>query len=136
MRAAVYAQSLRSLRAMQACSAFDGTLLPVILAVDPGGPGERHEPRISAMLWSGHTDPRLISSDTFRTVEQFRQWLVVQRDAWLGAPIAVQWTPRLAANKDLVTAITAVLVGQAPPPDAGPPGADAPAHRAANGTDR
>jgi len=108
----------------------------VILAVDPGGPGERHEPRISAMLWSGHTDPRLISSDTFRTVEQFRQWLVVQRDAWLGAPIAVQWTPRLVANKELVAAITAVLVGEAPPADA--PAANAGTHvrRAANDTDR
>lgn len=88
------------------------------------------------MLWSGHTDPRLIASDTFRTAEHFKQWLVVQRDAWLGAPITVQWTARLVANKDLVAAITDVLVAEAPPLDTPPSGADADARRAADDIDR
>jgi hypothetical protein len=107
----------------------------VILAVDPGGAGERHEPRISAMLWSGHTDPRLIASDTFRTAEQFRLWLVAQRDTWLAAPITVHWTPRLVANKDLVAAIAAVLVGQEPPADGPRAGAGTGGLRAPGDTD-
>ena len=69
------------------------------------------------MLWSGHTDPRLIAADTFRTTEQFRLWLVAQRDAWLAAPITVHWTPRLVANRDLAATIAAVLIGQEPPAD-------------------
>ena len=85
------------------------------LAVDPGEAGVRHEPRIAAMLWSGHDDPLLLGSDTFRTVADFKLWLLGQRAKWLGAPIAVIWTPRLVAHKPLVDAIASVLVGQVPP---------------------
>ena len=87
------------------------------------------------MLWSGHTDPRLIAADTFRTAEQFRLWLVGQRDTWLAAPITVHWTPRLVANRDLVAAIADVLVGQAPPPDAPPASAARVALRAPGDTE-
>ena len=91
------------------------------LAVDPGQAGLRHEPRIAAMLWSGHDDPLLLASETFRTVADFEVWLLGQRAKWLGAPIAVIWTPRLVGHKPLVDAIAAVLVGQVPPGAEAPP---------------
>jgi hypothetical protein len=88
---------------------------PVILAVDPGQAGERHEPRICAMLWSGDEDTRLLVSESFRGIQEFKAWLVMQRARWLGLAIQVHWTPNLIASKPLVEAITGVLVGESPP---------------------
>jgi hypothetical protein len=48
----------------------------VILTVDPGTAGERHEARISALLWSGDADPRLLAAEHFRSVQQFKAWLL------------------------------------------------------------
>jgi hypothetical protein len=88
----------------------------VILAVDPGQAGERHESRICAMLWSDDDDPRLLVSENFRGVQDFKTWLTQQRARWLNLAITVRWTPHLVAHKPLVEAITNVLVGQSPPP--------------------
>jgi hypothetical protein len=67
------------------------------------------------MLWSGDADPRLVASENFRGVQEFKAWLVDQAGRWFGLPITVQWTARLIDHKPLVDAITAVLVGQSPP---------------------
>lgn len=86
----------------------------MILTVDPGTAGERHEPRISALLWSNDADPRLLAAEHFRSVHEFKAWLIGQRALWLGADFAVRWTPALAANEPLSAIIAEVLLGQAP----------------------
>ena len=90
----------------------------MILAVDPGHAGERHEARVCALLWSGDADPRLLASENFRSVQEFKAWLIRQRTHWLDAPINVQWSEPLVGNPSLVAAITEVLLDQRPP-DAG-----------------
>ena len=87
----------------------------MILAVDPGHAGERHEARVCALLWSGDADPRLLASENFRSIQEFKAWLIRQRMQWLDAPINVQWSERLVGNPSLVAAITDVLLDQRPP---------------------
>jgi hypothetical protein len=91
----------------------------VILAVDPGHAGARHEARICALLWSGDADPLLLASEHFRAVPEFKAWLIAQRARWLGTPITVQWSGPLIENAALVAAISEVLVGQTPPATTG-----------------
>ena len=76
-----------------------------------------------ALLWSGDADPRLLASENFRSIPEFKSWLVRQRMQWLDAPISVQWSERLIACPSLVTAITEVLLDQRPP-DSMAPSAD------------
>jgi hypothetical protein len=85
----------------------------VILTVDPGQAGERHEARICALLWSSDADPRLLAAEHFRSVHEFKAWLIRQRGQWLGADIIVRWTPALAASIPLASVITEVLFGEA-----------------------
>lgn len=85
----------------------------MILTVDPGTAGERHEPRICALLWSSDADPRLLAAEHFRSIHEFKAWLIGQRALWLGADLAVRWTPALVANAPLAAVIADVLVGQA-----------------------
>ncbi len=99
------------------------TLPAVILAVDPGHAGERHEARVCALLWSGDADPRLLASENFRSIQDFKAWLIRQRMQWLDAPITVQWSERLIGSPSLVTAITEVLLDQRPPDSTSPPAA-------------
>ncbi|HVR72293.1 MAG TPA: hypothetical protein VMT87_15735 [Vicinamibacteria bacterium] len=87
----------------------------MILAVDPGHAGERHEARICALLWSGDAEPRLLASENCRGVHEFKVWLVRERARWLGGVITVQWSARLVANTPLVAAILEVLIDQRPP---------------------
>ena len=93
-----------------------------MLSVDPGIGGERHEPRICALLWSSDkADPRLLATEQFRSVGEFRAWLVILRARWLGSDIGVQWTPRLLANAALTSAVVEVLIAQRPPEVDGAP---------------
>ena len=81
--------------------------MPVLLMVDRSEPGPRNEPRISAMLWSTDKDPWLLEAQQFRSERELRQWLA--EIAAKHKDIAVRWTEKLKAEKQLATAVAECL---------------------------
>ena len=81
--------------------------MPVLLMVDRSEPGPRNEPRISAMLWSTDKDPWLLEAQQFRSERELRQWLAEIAAKY--KDIAVRWTEKLKAEKQLATAVAECL---------------------------
>jgi len=81
--------------------------MPVLLMVDRSEPGPRNEPRISAMLWSTDKDPWLLEAQQFRSETELRRWL--GEIALKYKEIAVRWTEKLKAEKQLATAVAECL---------------------------
>ena len=81
--------------------------MPVLLMVDRSEPGPRNEPRISAMLWSTDKDPWLLEAQQFRSERDLRQWLAEIAAKY--KDIAVRWTEKLKAEKQLAAAVAECL---------------------------
>ena len=80
----------------------------MILLVHPGAAGERHERWISAMLWSGDDDPRLIQAESFRSLADLGTWLADVVSRHPGA-ISIRWTGDLLAEPDMVRTVASAL---------------------------
>jgi hypothetical protein len=70
--------------------------------------GERHERWISAMLWSGDNDPRLVHSESFRSLADLGAWLAAMVEEHPGA-ISIRWTGDLLAEPDMVRTVATAL---------------------------
>jgi hypothetical protein len=70
--------------------------------------GERHERWISAMLWSGEDDPRLVQAESFRSLADLGTWLagIVRRHP---GEISIRWTGDLLAEPDMVRTVATAL---------------------------
>jgi hypothetical protein len=90
----------------------------VILLVHPGAAGVRHERWISAMLWSGDDDPRLINSESFRSLADLGSWLAEMVARYPGA-ITIRWTGDLLAEPEMARTVASAL-HVAPPWSAAP----------------
>jgi hypothetical protein len=86
----------------------------VILLVHPGAAGERHERWISAMIWSDDNDPRLVQSESFRSLAELGNWLVQEVARHPPGSITIRWTGDLMAEPDMVRTVADAL--QVPPP--------------------
>jgi hypothetical protein len=86
----------------------------VILLVHRGAAGDRHERWISAMLWSGDDDPRLIHAESFRRLADLGGWLAQMVAKHPGA-ISIRWTGDLLAEPDMVRTVATALHVDPPP---------------------
>jgi hypothetical protein len=80
----------------------------LILLVHPGAAGERHERWISAMLWSGDDDPRLVHAESFRSLADLGAWLATMVAEHPGA-ITIRWTGDLLAEPEMVRTVATAL---------------------------
>jgi hypothetical protein len=81
--------------------------MSVLVMVDRSEPGLRHEPRISAMLWSAGKDPWLLDAQQFRSETELQRWLREVGGTY--KDIAVRWTDRLRAEKQLAAVVAECL---------------------------
>ena len=88
----------------------------VILLVHPGAAGERHERWISAMLWSGDDDPRLVHAGSFRSLADLGTWLAEVVEKHPAGSISIRWTGDLLAEPEMVKTVAAALHVEPPPP--------------------
>jgi hypothetical protein len=80
----------------------------LILLVHPGAAGERHERWISAMLWSGDDDPRLVQAESFRSLADLAAWLA-EMVAQHPGQITIRWTGDLLAQPEMVRTVASAL---------------------------
>ena len=86
----------------------------MILLVHPGAAGERHERWISAMIWSDDTDPRLVQSESFRSLGELGTWLAETVANHPPGSITIRWTGDLLAQPEMVKTVAEALHVQPP----------------------
>jgi hypothetical protein len=67
------------------------------------------------MLWSSDDDPRLIHSESFRSLGDLGTWLADMVARHPGA-ISIRWTGDLMAEPDMVRMVATALHVDPPPP--------------------
>ena len=81
----------------------------VILLVHPGAAGERHERWISAMIWSDDNDPRLVQSESFRSLAELGTWLAQIVAQHPPGSLSIRWTGDLLAVPEMVRLVADAL---------------------------
>ena len=87
----------------------------MILLVHPGAAGERHERWISAMIWSDDNDPRLVQSESFRSLGDLATWLADTVGKHPPGSITIRWTGDLLAQPEMVKTVAKALHVEPPP---------------------
>ena len=88
----------------------------MILLVHRGAAGDRHERWISAMIWSDDNDPRLVHSESFRSLADLGHWLAEVVAKHPPGSISIRWTGDLLAEPEMVKTVADALQVQPPAP--------------------